>query len=261
MDTPKHTVDRERLASIFDERRSFRQWISDNLIGIYITMILHLMIFLVMAVNKIRRISPNRFVAEIVVQHVVEEKSEEMSKEEAERIQKELDKMMKDVKIPNIAANMAVEGSKSGRGGENVSFFSTVNTSTLKEKKDQERQQQENRNAKAGVDEVPSDTEEMAKAGQAYRGPSVLSYWLDGRTAIPPIPVPAYKCLNGGDVMVLIDVDKLGYVVNTIVNNATSSKDECLREAALQAAKEARFSPADTPGLQKGNIVYRFISQ
>ena len=260
MDTPKHTINSERLASIFDERRSFRQWISDNLIGIYITLILHLMIFLVMAVNKIRRISPNRFVAEIVVQNVVEEKTEEMSKEEAERIQKELDKMMKDIKIPNIAANMAVEGSKSGRGGENVSFFSTVNTSTLKEKKDKERQQQENRLIK-GVDEVPSDTEETAKSGQAYRGPSVLSYWLDGRTALPPIPVPAYKCLNGGDVMVLIEVDKLGYVVNTSVNNATSSKDECLRDAALQAAKEARFSHADTPGLQKGNIVYRFISQ
>ncbi|MDR2423611.1 MAG: TonB family protein [Prevotellaceae bacterium] len=261
MDTPQHTVNHEKFDAIFNERRSFRQWIRDNLIGLYITLILHLMVFLVMAVHKIRQISPKRFVAEIVMLPVENDKTEEMSKEEAERIRKELDEMLKDMKIPNIAANMAVSGSKSGRGGENVSFFSTVNTSTLKEKQDKERQKQENRLAKSGVDDVPTATDETTQSGQAYRGPSVLSYWLDGRVALPPIPVPAYKCLNGGDVMVLIEVDKLGYVVNTSVNNATSSKDECLRDAALQAAKEARFSPADTPGLQKGNIVYRFISQ
>lgn len=94
-----------------------------------------------------------------------------------------------------------------------------------------------------------------------YSGPSVLSWTLDGRKA-GTLPVPAYKCYNGGDVTVLIKVNNSGVVVSAKVVEAVSSDDGCLRKAAVRAARTSRFSMSSTaPPNQIGEITYRFISQ
>lgn len=94
-----------------------------------------------------------------------------------------------------------------------------------------------------------------------YRGPSVLSWTLDGRRALY-LPIPAYKCQGEGIVYVQIVVGRNGYVKKASVIPGPSASDECLRECAAQAAKVSRFSSSDIASdNQVGEIVYKFIAQ
>jgi outer membrane biosynthesis protein TonB len=113
-----------------------------------------------------------------------------------------------------------------------------------------------------GSDDVASNNENLPKENaQQYKGPSVISYTLDGRKAIS-LPVPAYKCQGGGDVSVQISVNRKGYVVGASVIESVSSSDECLIRSAVAAAKRSRFrASASAPEKQVGEIVYRFIAQ
>jgi hypothetical protein len=111
-----------------------------------------------------------------------------------------------------------------------------------------------------GSDDVVPQQREQAQA-EKYTGPSVVSWKLEGRRAMS-LPIPAYKCLGGGDVTVLIGVDQRGYVVSAWVVPEFSSSDACLTEFAVTAAKQSRFSANDNaPRQQQGEIVYRFIAQ
>ncbi len=94
-----------------------------------------------------------------------------------------------------------------------------------------------------------------------YSGPSVVSYLLEGRKA-SRLPIPAYRCMGAGRVTVLITVDPSGTVTAAKVDEAVSSKDGCLRNYAIRAARLSKFSAkADAPAKQSGNIIYEFIAQ
>ena len=107
----------------------------------------------------------------------------------------------------------------------------------------------------------PEDIYRDARELQEYTGPAVISYSLDGRKAMS-LPVPAYKCMGGGDVSVSIIVNRKGYVVGTKIIESVSSPDQCLRDYALRAAGRSRFTASqDAPERQAGEIVYRFLAQ
>ena len=92
-----------------------------------------------------------------------------------------------------------------------------------------------------------------------YKGPSVISYSLDGRKAMS-LPVPAYKCQGGGDVSIQITVNRKGYVTAAAVIGNVA--DECIVKSAVAAAKKSRFRASSiAPEKQIGEIVYRFIAQ
>ena len=108
--------------------------------------------------------------------------------------------------------------------------------------------------------EMPGQSSDN-KSEKAYSGPSVLSYTLDGRTATH-LPIPAYRCYGGGQVTVIIQVGRNGNVLNAQINETVSAADKCLREYALRAARQSRFSKSNTaPERQTGEIVYQFIAQ
>ena len=94
-----------------------------------------------------------------------------------------------------------------------------------------------------------------------YSGPSVVSYFLEGRKA-SHLPIPAYRCMGAGQVTVLISVNPSGAVVAAKVDESVSSKDGCLRSFAIRAARLSKFSAkTDAPAKQSGNIVYEFVAQ
>jgi TonB family protein len=108
---------------------------------------------------------------------------------------------------------------------------------------------------------VPASQSSASPQGEADKGPSILTYSLDGRNGVY-MPVPAYKCRGGGDVTVIIDVNKQGYVTSADVDTKRSGKDECIQGEALKAALQSRFEPSVTGAIsQKGNIVYLFVPQ
>ena len=106
----------------------------------------------------------------------------------------------------------------------------------------------------------PSQPKEESKKS-SYKGPSVVSYELDGRKA-SKLSIPAYRCLGAGHVTVIITVDPSGKVLNAKVQDEVSSDDKCLRDFAIRAARLSRFSASGTaPARQTGNIVYLFVAQ
>jgi TonB family protein len=272
MDTSEHSIDidKDKLDALFVEDRSVKQWIKDNQFGIYTTVIFHLLIFLALAFNEIRTRAIQSKSIELIFQRVEQEPEPEpeiVSEDEKKKIEEELNKMLRempdpDVRLPNLTMNAAAQGSESGRGqGAAVSFFSSRNSVSIRaEKEKKEKMREEKKDT--GVDDISSDESTRdGEESQAYKGPSIVSYYLEGRTAIH-LPVPSYKCKYGGDVTVLIEVNSLGYVVNAEVDKRNSSNDECLHLAAIDAAERARFSTLSTKsGNQKGNIVYRFVPQ
>jgi TonB family protein len=264
MDTPEHPVNKDKIDALFVEDRSLKQWIKDNQIGIYTTVIFHLVIFLALALNEIRTRTMQSKSIELVLQSV-EKEPETVPEEERKKIEEELNKMLRempssDVRLPNLAMNAATQGSESGRGqGGGVSFFSSRNSASIRaEKEKREKLREEKKDT--GIDDIQTDEPQDGEKSEAYKGPSIVSYYLEGRTAIH-LPVPAYKCLNGGDVTVLIEVNSLGYVVAAEIAKRNSHNDDCLHRAAIDAAERARFSTSQKSGNQKGNIVYRFVSQ
>jgi TonB family protein len=94
-----------------------------------------------------------------------------------------------------------------------------------------------------------------------YSGPTVISYYLEGRKA-RRLPVPAYQCENGGQVVVDIEVNQEGFVVRTNVDTDRSVNDNCLTDAAIRAASNSRFSASTSAAVrQKGSITYLFVPQ
>ena len=96
---------------------------------------------------------------------------------------------------------------------------------------------------------------------QAYSGPSVLSWQLDGRKATH-LPIPAYRCIGAGQVTVIITVNNQGTVVDAKIDDGASSNDGCLRSFATRAARLSKFNAYSTaPARQLGKITYAFIAQ
>lgn len=94
-----------------------------------------------------------------------------------------------------------------------------------------------------------------------YSGVTVLSYELGGRKG-SYLPTPAYKCMGAGMVTVIITVNNSGKVLDAKVQDELSSADDCMRRAAINAARRSRFSSdPSAPSRHVGNIVYQFIAQ
>jgi len=95
----------------------------------------------------------------------------------------------------------------------------------------------------------------------AYKGPTVISYYLEGRKALR-LPVPAYKCEMGGQVVIDIEVDTSGNVTKANIDNENSVTDECINSSAIEAALASRFTAtAIGAGKQRGSITYLFVPQ
>lgn len=192
--------------------------------------------------------------------------------EEMERIQEEIEKLQKEAEFQQAISEKLERDLASAPSVRGVA----VNRAALKDDrgtdaeqlyKDAERLQQELANGfTVNEDDVASPAPERReqpeeKEESVYSGPSVISYYLEGRKA-SRLPIPAYRCMGGGEVTVLISVDPTGTVVAAKVDESCSSSDGCLRAFAIHAARISKFSASpDAPPKQNGNIVYQFIAQ
>lgn len=87
-----------------------------------------------------------------------------------------------------------------------------------------------------------------------------ISYSLLGRNHYE-LPPPIYTCIEGGKVVINIEVDALGFVTDARFNEKSSSTTNgCLVENAIKYALQARFSSSEKAS-QKGTITYLFQSK
>lgn len=232
--------------------------------GIYTTVIVHLVVVIVLLIAgldwTIRK--ENSFVLDFSaleekerLQEEIERLQEEAAFKEsiAERLQQQLDA------APPVRGIAVDRGAlKDDRGTDADQLY-----------RDAQRLQEElARGYEVQEDDVmepapvmPDKKEEKQQSEAVYSGPSVVSYYLEGRKA-SHLPIPAYRCMGAGQVTVLITVDPGGTVIGAKVDESVSSSDGCLRSFAIRAARLSKFSAkADAPSKQIGNIVYEFVAQ
>ncbi len=84
-----------------------------------------------------------------------------------------------------------------------------------------------------------------------------VSYSLIGRRNYK-LPPPIYTCIEGGKVVINIEVDALGNVTDASFNLKSSGTDNgCLVDNAITYALKAKFDTSSKT-LQKGTITYLF---
>lgn len=232
--------------------------------GIYTTVIVHLAVVIVLLLAGLDYSlkQENSFVLDFSKYEEQERQQQEAEQEQQaadfrESISRKLEAELRSAPaVRGVSVNRAAL--KDDRGTDAEQLY-----------RDAERLQQElARGYEAAQDEVAEPeaaadrTEEVrTQEAPAYSGPSVVSYFLEGRKA-SRLPIPAYRCMGAGQVTVLITVNPSGAVIAAKVDESASSKDGCLRSFAIRAARLSKFSArADAPAKQAGNIVYEFVAQ
>lgn len=95
----------------------------------------------------------------------------------------------------------------------------------------------------------------------SYRGNAGLGeYDLGGRGIIGTLPRPVYNVSASGTVVVKITVNEEGQVVKAEPATGTTISNQKLRQAAVDAAKKARFAASPGAGNATGKITYYFDS-
>ena len=230
--------------------------------GLYTTVIIHLAVIIVLLATTLgfSLQSENSFVLDF------------SKLEELERLQAEVERLQQEAEFQQaISEKLQRELGAAAGGYRNVA----VDRAALKDDrgtdadqlyKDAERLARELQGGFEVPDDgftanIPSKDGDKKQEQKAYSGPSVVSYFLEGRKA-SKLSIPAYRCMGAGHVTVIITVDPSGNVVNAKVQDEVSSADGCLRSFAVRAARLSKFSASPSaPPRQMGNIVYMFIAQ
>ncbi|MBR0334589.1 MAG: energy transducer TonB [Bacteroidales bacterium] len=104
--------------------------------------------------------------------------------------------------------------------------------------------------------QVQGNTE---SANQVGSGSGYGDFSLDGRSHMGALPRPSFNIEAEGVVMVRIVVNNEGHVISASIDlQGTDTDNMDLRNAALSAAKQAKFNAIQTKGNQAGSITYRF---
>lgn len=232
----------------------------DRKAGLYITVSVHLAVIIVLLLCQIGYSvqRENTFVLDFSKQEEKEEieKQEELHRSAMEQLQNMI-AIARTQPVRNVTVNRSSQ------------LKDDRNTDADQLYRDAERLAKELRDGQNRVQDDPDDyvqdpvqpAKPEPRKQQAYSGPSVLSWSLDGRKATH-LPIPAYRCVGAGEVTVIITVNNQGTVVDAKIDDGASSKDGCLRAFATRAARLSKFNASSTaPARQLGTITYLFIAQ
>lgn len=127
-----------------------------------------------------------------------------------------------------------------------------VQKEQIEEQKQQQsvqRQQQVSRMLRTGT--TSTGTREAIKVEKG------ALYTLSGRS-LSSLPKPLCVVQEQGRVVVNITVNPTGLVIAASINPLTNTTSTTLRNAAIEAAKKARFNTIDSTNNQQGTITYHF---
>ncbi|MBO4465680.1 MAG: hypothetical protein J5748_03275 [Bacteroidales bacterium] len=232
----------------------------DNLIGILVTVSVHLAVILILLLTVVRpSIDRQRqsFLLDFSKQDPIEKLEREIARQKAAN--ERVEKMLREAGVQGEAPrNIAVDRSKlkDDRGTDAKKLYDDAKRIEQQYKANMNRREEDFSASVSKPKPKEAETNEPE-----YQGPSVLSYSLGDRKG-SYLPIPAYKCIGAGEVTVIITVNAAGDVVDAKIQDGVSSSDECLRNYALGAARRSRFSRSKTGAAKEiGNIVYSFIAQ
>lgn len=227
--------------------------------GLYTTIAFHLVVLIVLLSITISQVaSPeSSFVLDFTKQEEIE--AQQKAIEFKEEVSRELDEQFGQTQ--SQIRNVAVDASRL-KDDRNTDVNALKKEARELQKKLDASRKEAIAQEKALEEAVAMGKEEENNSeATSYKGPSVVSYDLEGRKATY-LHIPAYKGYNGGDVYVKIAVNRKGRVISAQAIKEISSSDPQLQELAVEAAKRSRFSAKeDAKEVQLGEIVYRFVKQ
>lgn len=231
----------------------------DQRAGLYITVSIHLAVIVVLLAARIgyEVQRENSFVMDFTAQEAAEKLQERLRMQQ--RIEAQLEQMISEpggVPLRNVTVDRSAL--KDDRGTDADELYREAER-LAKELQEGQSRADESQDSFAAIQEEKK--EKKTEQAKPYSGPSVLSWSLDGRKA-SRLPIPAYRCYGGGEITVIITVNNRGDVLNAKVDENVSSRDRCLQEFAVRAARLSKFSASvDAPARQMGTITYSFIAQ
>ena len=233
--------------------------------GLYLTVIMHIAVLIVLLIFQIGTAVKGENSYLLDFSDIEESERKQQEEEFRESISERLDRLIGEAAIQapvheEEIRNIAVDAGGSLRDDRNTDADELYREARRVAEELKSGAFAEEREDDAGFASL-SGKAEKESGRETYNGPSVISYSLDGRKALN-LPVPAYRCLGGGDVTVRITVSQSGRVMNAEVEEEFSSADKCLRDYAVRAARLSVFTASGSaPKRQYGEIVYRFIAQ
>jgi len=110
------------------------------------------------------------------------------------------------------------------------------------------------------VNDILNKTTKKKEAPKSTNRKSTIRYSLVDRTD-EFLPIPIYRCEDGGKIVINITVNDNGNVIDTYVNNSSSSDNQCLVDSALEYAKKAKFNTSPGKKTQLGSITFNFVGK
>lgn len=247
----------------------FSNFLYQNKYGVLGTLLFHIVLFsilLVVTLNTRRKFEEPEIYIEVPKEVAIEMEKEKEQEIKDKLQEKKSEKDQVSELLKSIAVNKDVKKSNSSQ--QNVKDMIKNIKQNLKE-----YQSDDVGDNKKDIGEFKRDSlsaEEARRKQQQldslqnieYSGKSSVYFSLKGRRKIN-LPIPVFKCENEGKIVVQIQVARNGRVVTAkVLEKQSNVLDDCLFEAALQAAKRTRFNRSNTaPIKQQGSITYHFMHQ
>ncbi|MEY1639009.1 energy transducer TonB family protein [Tenuifilum osseticum] len=237
--------------------------VNHHKIGILSTIVVHLLLIVVFLVLKIE--TRKEYYGSTIEMEFEEPKEEAIVQQKLEPT------LPPDVLKPEYETeairNFAVDASKTDlnaglsdeKNTDADELYREANQVYERMQQNRELYEQSQKDIEANIPNTPEKTVPKSKEGQ-YKGPTVVSYYLLGRKALH-LPVPSYKCELGGQVVVNIEVKPDGRVADAVIDRANSVNDDCINQAAIQAAMASIFTSVSGTARQRGSITYLFVPQ
>lgn len=251
---------RQRLRLPFDNRREDPvSWIYDNRVGLCVTIIVYLVFAIVFVSAKIgtsKRAANETMYIDLGEVELVSEELERL-KEEVRR-KSDIDwKSIRNLSSNENALNENLEDEK----GMDVSELNAAAEAVEKERKaNQEAYERGLREANAiGANRKTGEGDTERKDAKRKGSVTVSFSFKNPVRYSRHLVKPAYRCEGGGEVVVSVVVNQRGEVISAVV---TSGGDECMRQTAVESARNSRFDINNSaPTKQQGTITYIFIPQ
>ena len=254
---------RPRLRLPFDNRRSDAgSWAYDHRIGLSVTLIVYLVLMISFVAT---RIVIGRKPAELGIEIDLRTLAE--LERERDRLQEEVDRRQQEDPIDwrsirNTASNENAlnENLRDDRGTNAAELNDAAADAQDRMRANREAYERGLAEERALGERPSGDGEQRERQDAKIRGSVTVSFsFVDPVRTSRHIEIPAYLCEGGGEVVVAATLDRSGKVIAARV---VSGGDECMREAALRAARVSTFNIDESaPAKHNGTITYLFIPQ
>ena len=261
-ETSPKTPRRPRLKLPFDNRREDAgSWAYDHRVGLCVTLIAYLVLMIAFVSSKIvvgRRASQQGMYIDLQTLAELEQERDRLEREVQQRQeQNAIDwRSIRNQASNENALNEALRDDRGTNAAElneaaaEAEARMRANREAYEEGLAEERAIRERRGVKDGTERSDRKIKGRVTVSFSLNNPVRTSRWLE---------VPAYRCEGGGEVFVAITVNRAGEVTTARI---TEGGDECMRQAALEAARASLFNiDSSAPARQNGTITYIFIPQ